>query len=275
MMTEILVSYLKEKSKVIEKALDAYLPSIEEVPPMIHEAMRYTVLNGGKRIRPVLTLAVCDMFGGQEKDALAAACAIELIHTYSLIHDDLPCMDNADTRRGKESCHQKYGEAAALLTGDALLTHAFQILASLDEQAMSLRLVRELAQAAGTRGMIGGQVLDMQLNKTDQDLAKLDDMNQRKTGALIQMSCLAGAITAHAGFDEEERISSFGRHLGFAFQIVDDIIDGDGYLRFMSAKQAKQKAEALIKQAKEEISCFQAKNEKLCLLADAVLNRTA
>ena len=267
-------TYLREKGVLIEKALETHLPAETKYPPVIHEAMRYAVLGGGgKRIRPVLTLAVSEMLGASEGEAMIPACAVELIHSYSLIHDDLPCMDNAETRRGKPSCHKKFGEAIALLAGDALLTLAFQLLTTLKPSENNLRLIREIANAVGTSGMIGGQLVDIESAEKRLDLPALDDMNKRKTGALIQVSCLTGAIAAGAACDQEHRILKFGEYLGFAFQVVDDIIDGDGYLQLMNEKAAREKARLLVQKAKEELSSFQAAGETLCLIADALLER--
>ncbi len=268
-----LETYLQEKSVQIEKALDFYLPKLNH-PPVIHEAIRYAVMGNGKRIRPVLTLAVNELFHGRAEDAILPACAIELIHSYSLVHDDLPCLDNDDIRRGKPSCHKQYGEALALLTGDALLTLAFQLLAQIEDAEISKRLSFEIANAAGTLGMIGGQVLDIQANTGSITLDQLNDINARKTGELFKASCLAGAISAHASEEEELRILRFGEYLGFAFQVVDDIIDGDGYLRFMNKEEALEKARILTEKAKNELSIFKEEAaEVLFLIADTVLNR--
>ena len=296
-----LQTYWQEKSRAVEKALETLLPKESEYPPLIHQAMRYAVLGGGKRFRSALTLATNEMLGGKDEGALVPACATELIHCYSLVHDDLPLMDNAELRRGKPSCHKKYGEAVALLAGDALLTHAFQLLGTLTPSEKSSRLVLEISKAAGTGGMIGGQLLDilsfgrknsriskaagtggmiggqlldiLSSEKKDLALKNLDDVNRRKTGALIQASCLMGSIVGGASNEEEKRILKFGECLGFAFQVVDDIIDGDGYLVFMSKEEARKKAAALIEEAKEALSPFEKAGERLCLMADLVFER--
>jgi len=266
-------NYLKRKSQQVEHALEVYLPAETEQPFLIHEAMRYAVLGNGKRIRPVLAIAVNEMLGGNADEVMAPACALELIHAYSLVHDDLPCLDNDDVRRGKPACHKKYGEDVALLTGDALLTYAFQLLASIEESGKSVRLIREVAEAVGAKGMVGGQLLDIKLDHKEIQTDALDDLNERKTGRLIQVSCLTGAVIGCATSEEERRIIKFGRYLGFAFQIVDDIIDHDGYLRLTSKTDAQKMAKALISQAKEELSIFGRKADSLSFLADAVLNR--
>lgn len=272
-MTKLEV-YFKKKRALIEKALRKALPAESAEPSVLHEAMRYAVLGEGKRIRPILTLAVSEMFGGKERDAIAPACAVELIHAYSLIHDDLPVMDNADMRRGRPSCHKQFGETTALLAGDALLTLAFEVLGkSGSDPAVQLKLVKLVAEAAGSLGMVGGQVLDLESGGRRMGPAQLDRMNRMKTGALIRASCEAGAISAGAGLSAECRISRFGHYLGFAFQVVDDIIDQDGYLILMGASRAREKAAFLIRQAKQELSGFGKKAEMLRLIAQAVLER--
>jgi len=267
-----LETYLQDKSASIDRALHLLLPKETETPQKLHEAMRYMVFSGGKRIRPVLTLAITEMCGGSLEQAKIAACAIELIHTYSLIHDDLPSLDNDSMRRGRATCHIRYGEATAILTGDALLTLAFEILGKL-KSPKHLRLIGEIAKAAGTIGMIGGQVLDIEAKDKKITLEALNEINLKKTGELIKVSCLAGAVLSDARQEEEERILRFGQYLGFAFQIVDDIMDSDGYLHHMSGKEARQKAQELISQAKREISGFSGSKTALESLADYVIER--
>lgn len=268
-----LESYLKKKGSVVEAALEKILPSRSVEPAQLHEAMRYAVFGSGKRIRPILTLAVSEMFGGKERDAMLAACAIELIHSYSLIHDDLPCMDNADMRRGRPSCHRRFGEVIALLAGDGLLTLAFGILAKMEPGIHQKRLVHEIALAAGSLGMAGGQALDMESAGKKTTLPVLDRMNRKKTGALIKVSCVAGAICAGANAAAERRISRFGDYLGFAFQVVDDIIDQNGYAGLIGVSRAHKKAESLICHAKRQLSAFGKDARKLCFIAHAVLDR--
>ncbi len=271
MNPKILETSLQEKSALIEKSLDSYLPRETESPRIIHEAMRYSVLGGGKRLRPMLTLAVAELFNGSQEEALIPACAVEFIHSYSLIHDDLPVMDNDDVRRGKPTCHKKYGDAIALLTGDALLTHAFQLLAQVKDSRKSKRFTEALARAAGTEGMIGGQVLDLEVAHEGLNLSKLDEVTFRKTARLIEVSCLLGAISAGVDEVKERAISRFGGYLGIAFQVVDDIIDGNGYLRLMSQEEARSKATILIHKAKEELSQFGEVAKTLNFMADSVL----
>ncbi len=264
--------YLNQQAERIERALEDVLPKESERPCLIHEVMRYAVLGGGKRIRPTLTLSVAEMFGKESADILLAACAVELVHCYSLVHDDLPALDNDEFRRGKLTCHKKFGEAVALLAGDALLTLAFQVVGKIKSAPQSQQVVSELALAAGTYGMIGGQVVDVCRPKDELDYPTLDYISIHKTGQLIRSSCLIGAIMAEASEDQKLHVTKYGEYLGFAFQMVDDILDGDGYLRLISAHEAKTKASELITKAKEEIMGFK-RNERLLQMADLVLNR--
>ncbi len=197
----------------------------------VYDAMSYSIMAGGKRLRPVLCLAVCDMLGGCIEDALRFGVAIEHIHTYSLIHDDLPCMDNDDLRRGMPTCHKKFGEATALLAGDGLLTGAFEYLSDLDcykstSPETVIKAISQIASAAGCSGMIGGQVVDLDCEgKADIDLDTLDYLHYRKTGALIRVSAVCGALAAKATDDDVAAIADFAEKLGLAFQIQDDILD--------------------------------------------------
>ena len=265
-------TYFQKHITRLEATLERFLPKPSQHLAQIHEAMRYAVLDGGKRIRPLLCLAVSDMLGGDEDEALIPACAVELIHSYSLIHDDLPCLDNDEFRRGKLTCHKKFGEAIALLAGDGLLTLAFQTISKLKDSEKAHRILTEMSQAAGTFGMVGGQVMDIQSEKQEIDLPTLDAIHILKTGQLIKTSCLAGAVIAGAGKEIESHILRFGEYLGFAFQIVDDILDGDGYLRFMSSHEAREKTAEVIAKAKDELKGFK-DNSYLAQLADFILNR--
>ncbi|HLM99715.1 MAG TPA: farnesyl diphosphate synthase [Bryobacteraceae bacterium] len=220
--------HLARQQQLIDRELDRLVPS-ETVPPeMLHRAMRYSLFAGGKRVRPVLCLeaarAICDAPRGIE----TAACALEFIHTYSLIHDDLPALDNDDYRRGKLTSHKVFGEAMAILTGDALLTLAFETLAKMDgvPDDRKTRVIAELATAAGTvGGMIGGQVADLEGEGKPPDAQLLEAIHRAKTGALLRASVRMGAIYAGADARQLEDISRFGEHVGLAFQIVDDILD--------------------------------------------------
>jgi len=209
-----------------EAAIDRYLPLASTRPEKLHTAMRYAMQGGGKRLRPVLVLAAKDLFNTKAQDGLAAAVAVECVHTYSLIHDDLPCMDNDDLRRGRATVHRAFDEATALLAGDALLTHAFILLSHHYPAAIALNLVRELSSASGSEKLIGGQVEDLLAEKRkDVSKADLEFIHLNKTAAMIECSLVLGAIIAEASHEETEKIRHAGRHLGLAFQIIDDILD--------------------------------------------------
>lgn len=272
--SESLDQYLNRQTVRLEAALDRFLPPADQNPAVLHEAMRYSVLNGGKRIRPILTIAVCDMFGGDSEEVLIPACSIEFIHSYSLIHDDLPCMDNSEWRRGKLTSHKKYGEAVALLAGDGLLTLAFHVLGKLQDEKKTQRILLELSQAAGSHGMVGGQVMDLISGDHEMDLPTLDAIHINKTGQMILTSCMVGAVMGDADQDAESRVFKFGEYLGFAFQIVDDILDSNGYLHFMSAHEAREKALELTAKAKNEVTHVK-NHQRLLEIADWIGNRTA
>src|SRR6202789_4435364 len=211
----------------VEAALQKLLPAEQVLPVSIHKAMRYSVFAGGKRIRPILCMETAKIFSPQPAGALEIGCALEFIHTYSLIHDDLPALDNDDLRRGKPTNHKVFGEAIAILAGDALLTLAFQTLAnSAIEPARRVRVISEIASAAGTvNGMVGGQVADIEAEKKAADAAMLEYIHRSKTAALICGSIVAGAIAGGAGDQDVERLRRFGEQIGWAFQVVDDILD--------------------------------------------------
>ena len=220
---------LDEYISLVNDALSSALPACEYHEPIVLDAMKYSLMNGGKRIRPVLTLEFCRLCGGKIEDALPFACAIEMIHTYSLIHDDLPCMDNDSMRRGKPSCHVEYGESYALLAGDALLTYAFEYalnssFGACDPKA-ALEAVKILAGLAGVSGMIGGQVVDLKSEGKNVGLDVLRTMDSLKTGALIKAAALMGTVIG-GGTDEQKKAAvQYAENLGQAFQIVDDILD--------------------------------------------------
>ncbi len=219
--------YLKEKQAIVNQVIKSYLP--QSGPPVIREAMCYSLEAGGKRLRPILTLAVADTIGFENNSVLDVACAIEMIHTYSLIHDDLPAMDDSDLRRGKPSCHRVYGDAMAILAGDGLLTLAFEVLARFgyreNNADKALRITAELAAASGVNGMIGGQVLDLEAEGNKLTLSELNDLSARKTGALLKASVLCGGIAADASSEQLEVLDVYATKLGTAFQIVDDLLD--------------------------------------------------
>ena len=225
--------YLQEKGDIVNKALDRLLPGENEFPQKLHKAMRYSVFAGGKRIRPVLAIASAETFGGLTDSIIDIACAVELIHTYSLIHDDLPAIDNDDMRRGMPTCHKVFGEAMAILAGDALLTSAFDVMADThtstdEERLLLLKTIQEIARAAGSTGMVGGQVLDIESEGKDVAFPVLEYIHIHKTGELILASIRAGAIMKNAGDKELEAMTRYGEAIGLAFQIADDILDVEG-----------------------------------------------
>lgn len=223
-----LPDYLKQQQTLVETQIDRLAPPESVEPSTIHRAMRYSLMAGGKRIRPILCLEAAVAVGGAHKAVLSAACSLEFIHTYSLIHDDLPSLDNDDFRRGKPTCHKVFGEAMAILAGDSLLTLAFQVLAQLENVApeRSVRMIAELATASGTvGGMIGGQVADIEGEGKPPNAELLDSIHRAKTGALLRASVRLGAICAGASDARLAALTSYGEHIGLAFQIVDDILD--------------------------------------------------
>ena len=268
-----LKQYLKTEQKRIQEALDHYLPSGDEYPPVIHQAIRYS-LEGGKRIRPILALAACEAVGGVAEMALPAACAIEIVHAFSLVHDDLPCLDNDEVRRGQPTVHRKFGEAVALLTGDALLTLAFELIAQADGSAQKqVEVMTELTRAIGTQGMIGGQIADLEAKGKEIDLPKLEYIHTHKTGALIAASVKVGGILGGGTPQELMELLKFGEYVGFTFQIVDDIMDKDGYCLMFEVKGARAEAEKLTAKAKEHLGIFGKRGQALEALAEFILNR--
>ena len=219
--------YLTHQQKLVDTELDRLVPPESTAPATIHRAMRYSLFAGGKRIRPILCIEAARTVSDDADGAISAACALELIHTYSLIHDDLPALDNDDYRRGKLTNHKVFGDAMAILAGDSLLTLAFQVLGELPIQSdRVVRLVTELATASGTvGGMIGGQVADLEGEGKPPDAALLETIHRAKTGALLRASLRLGAIYAGASDAEYQALSRYGEHIGLAFQIVDDILD--------------------------------------------------
>lgn len=235
---------LKEKQESINANLKSFIPE-KGIPKEIYQAMNYSLLAGGKRIRPVLLLTVCEALGGDSKEAMPFALSMECIHTYSLIHDDLPAMDNDDLRRGKPTNHKVYGEAIAILAGDALLNYAHESMLQTSIQKKSLPKYIQasyvISHAAGINGMVSGQVIDIMSQNKSIDIVKLNEMHQKKTGALIEASCLAGCILADDNAHKEVA-AGYGKNLGIAFQIIDDILDytGDPQKLGKSVGQDKQ-----------------------------------
>lgn len=274
----------------INAALEEYLPKGDDV---VSQAMRYSVRNGGKRIRPALVLEFCRACGGEEETAMAFACALEMIHTYSLIHDDLPCMDDDDYRRGKPSCHIAYGEANALLAGDGLLTLAFETAAK--SQLPAERIVKGvalLAQAAGVCGMIGGQVMDLENEGKSVGVERLKKTDALKTGELIRAACVLGCIAADADGEKIKAAENYAADIGLAFQIVDDILDVTGdektlgkpvgsdaekekstYVSALGLDGSREKVSQLTLSAKKALESFDGDTGFLCGFADEMENR--
>ncbi|NQT46658.1 MAG: polyprenyl synthetase family protein [Candidatus Omnitrophica bacterium] len=268
-----LKEYIADRISAVDRGLDRYLPGEDIIPHEIHRAMRYSVFSGGKRIRPILAIAACEACGGRRVDAVPAACAIEIVHAYSLIHDDLPSMDNDDLRRGKPSCHKKFGEGIAILAGDGLLTLAFEILSTQRNGIIASTIVKELALAIGTLGMIGGQVIDLENKGKDVDLPTLEYMNAHKTGSLIATSLKIGAITARTTKRKVKAIWRYGEFLGLAFQVVDDILDKEGYAKLLGAAEARREATLFIEKAKDSLYPLGKRAQVLKALADYILER--
>ena len=241
-----LKAYLQDRQKIVEEALHRYLPGEDNIPADIYKAVRYSVFNGGKRIRPILCLAAAEAVGGDLGPAIPVACALELIHSYSLIHDDLPSMDNDDFRRGKPTCHKVFGENIAILAGDALLTEAFVLLSRAEKVRLSaerrLAVIQEIAQAAGICGMVGGQALDVLSGKSASDENTLYEIHRRKTGALIVAAVKSGAIIFNAGKDKIQALAEYGINVGLAFQIADDILNVEGDRELMGKETGSDAA---------------------------------
>ncbi|HZE96505.1 MAG TPA: polyprenyl synthetase family protein [Planctomycetota bacterium] len=256
-------------ARALEKALDRHLPS-RGVPARLQSAMRYTLFNAGKRIRPALTLLVCQDLGGDLRQALPSACAVEYIHTYSLIHDDLPAMDDDDFRRGKPSSHKKFDEATAILAGDALLTAAFEAIARTPDQTLIGPMTLALAEGAGAAGMVGGQQIDLAPR------ADVHEIHAKKTAALFQASCHLGALAARSS--KAGNLARYGLKLGLAFQAVDDILDASeegrrNVARIYGLKKAQALAAQEVAAAKAAVRFMGVKGERLRQIADFVLSR--
>jgi geranylgeranyl diphosphate synthase, type II len=223
-----LESYLKEYKTLVEELLPTQIEALQ-MPSLLKESMLYSLTAGGKRIRPILLLATLEAFGKDKSLGYEAACAVEMIHTYSLVHDDLPSMDDDDLRRGKPTNHKVFGEAAAILAGDALLTYSFQIVTKANlSPEIKLLVIEELARAAGAEGMVGGQMADIEGEEKKLSLKELEYIHEHKTGKLLSFGIIAGAIIAGASEDQLSHLKNFSYHLGLAFQIQDDILDIEG-----------------------------------------------
>lgn len=287
---------LKNRVNKIEQILNEYMPKEEGYQKKIFESMNYSLKAGGKRLRPILTLEACKIVGGEEEDAIAFAVAIEMIHTYSLIHDDLPALDNDDLRRGRKTNHKVYGEAMAILAGDGLLNYAYEIMLKesigKNDPEKYLKAINEIAKSAGIYGMIGGQVVDIESEGKKIDMDKLDFIHMNKTAAIIIGCMRAGAIIGNATDKQLEDITKYAKNIGLSFQIVDDILDivGDEaklgknvgsdidnekstYPSLIGLEKSKAVANQLIKEAKASINQISKDNAFLNGLAEYIVDR--
>jgi geranylgeranyl diphosphate synthase, type II len=241
-----LQAYLKERATLIERALASAVPVHDGLEARLFEAMRYSLLGGGKRLRPILALASCEAVGGSINDVMNYACALEMIHTYSLIHDDLPCMDNDDLRHGKPTSHKVYGDAIATLAGDALVTDAFAAVARLpfakEHPEIVLEVIIELSDAAGSRGMVSGQVIDLLGEGSQMNLEQLEYLHSKKTGALFQASIIGGARLGAATSVQLASLTKYACALGLCFQVVDDLLDVEASTEQMGKRTNKDQA---------------------------------
>ena len=287
-------SYLKEQKLVVEQALDRSIAIAR--PEKIYEAMRYSLLAGGKRLRPILCLATCELMGGTAAMAMPTACALEMIHTMSLIHDDLPAMDNDDFRRGKPTNHKVYGDDIAILAGDGLLAYAFEFVATQTKNVAPeniIRVVASLGRTVGAAGLVGGQVLDLESEgKTDITAETLSFIHTHKTGALLEASVVTGATIADANADDIARLSQYAQNIGLAFQIIDDILDITAtdeqlgktagkdlqaqkatYPSLWGLEKSRLKAQELVDSAIEQLSIYGEKAEPLRAVANYIVTR--
>ncbi len=291
-----LPAFFEEDRAAVDAALDLLLPSESAHPPSIHRAMRYSVQAGGKRVRPILCLESARIFTADITPIMPVACALEFIHTYSLIHDDLPALDNDDLRRGKPTCHKQFGEATAILAGDALLTLAFETLANAPiEAARRVAILSHVAASAGTvNGMVGGQVADLEAEGRAIQPADLEYIHRSKTAALIRASVVAGTIGGGASDEDVERLKHFGESIGWAFQVVDDILDVEEssaalgktagkdaaqqkatYPSLFGLEKSRQFAKELEMRAMAQIEPYGSRAARLRELAELIVHRRA
>jgi farnesyl diphosphate synthase len=293
-----LADALGETRLLVDGTLDKLLPVPSGPEARVFEAMRYAVLAPGKRLRPFLVLASSRLFTVARRSALQAACAVEMVHAYSLVHDDLPAMDDSDLRRGRPTCHKEFDEATAVLAGDGLLTHAFEALAHRDthgDPGVRCELVAALAQAAGGNGMVGGQMMDLLAERVpDPDMGAVTRLQRLKTGALIAFSCEAGAILAKASAERRLALRGYAHDLGLAFQIADDLLDVEGdsastgkpvgsdaaagkanFVSILGVARARAQAELLVRQAVAHLDPFEERAELLRQVASFVVERRA
>jgi geranylgeranyl diphosphate synthase type II len=291
--------YLEEKKEVVDLALERYFPRGEEFPSILFKAIRHSLFAGGKRIRPILSIAAFETVGGRGDGILPFGCALEMIHTYSLIHDDLPAIDNDDYRRGKPTCHKIFGEAMAILAGDGLLTEAFQLMTnrsvwdgSLGDQGAILDIIHEVARAAGVLGMVGGQVVDVESEGKEVDLPTLQYIHTHKTGAMILVSVRMGAKLGGAKEESLMALTRYGERVGLAFQIADDILNVEGkshslgkstgtdlskgkatYPSLFGLEESKKRAKELVGLSLEALSPFGSEADPLREIARFIVVR--
>lgn len=288
---------LADTADAVEDALITLIPETEDLENRVVQAMRYACLNGGKRIRPFLVMESARLFGVAENSALRVAAAIEMVHCYSLVHDDLPAMDDDDLRRGKPTCHIKFDEATAILAGDALLTQAFEVLADSSTHAdarVRCELVTALSKAAGRHGMVGGQMIDLEADGASYELPEITRLQRLKTGCLISFSSEAGGILGKASNNMRHALQSYAHDLGLAFQIADDLLDVEGdenkvgkklgkdadqgkatFVSLLGVERAREQANLLAEQAGSHLDLFEEKADLLKALARYVVERTA
>lgn len=290
----MLKKYSAEKIEKIEAELKTLIPAEHQLSPVLSEAMNYSLMAGGKRLRPILLMAAADAVGGNGNDYIRAACALEMIHTYSLIHDDLPAMDNDDYRRGKLTNHKVYGDGVAILAGDALLTMAFEVICRQQNatDARVLRVVREMSEAAGPQGMVGGQAIDLLSEGKRIDFLTLEAMHQAKTGALFKAAIRCGAILAGATEEQICALTRYAEQFGLAFQITDDILDVTGtaekigkpvgsdernhkstYVTLSSLEEAKRMAGSAVREALDALDSFGAEADFLREIVNYLIKR--
>ncbi|MEN6383812.1 MAG: polyprenyl synthetase family protein [Phycisphaerales bacterium] len=285
---------IAQKADLVNGKIDSIIKNWDGIPTRLADAIRYVMEAGGKRIRAAIVLWCCELVGGKvNDDALIAAAAIEMVHTYSLIHDDLPAMDNDDFRRGRASCHKAFDEATAILAGDALLTMAFEVIAKNIEAKKAVEMTKTLAQAAGPAGMIAGQMDDILSENSKPNAQKLELIHINKTAKMLQASAILGAIAGGADEKQKKALAEFGLNLGLAFQVADDILDVVSdtqtlgktagkdakqgkvtYPALFGLKESRKRAEAMVSQAIENLSLFGEKAEILKSLAIEIIDRT-
>ncbi len=285
---------MAKSAEAVQAELDRLIPAVEGPRGAVVEAMRYSALSGGKRLRPFLVMESAGLFGVPHQQALRVGCAVEMVHCYSLIHDDLPAMDDSDTRRGRPAVHKAFDEAIAILAGDALLTQAFEVLGEFStsrDAGVRAALVVELARAAGAAGMVGGQMIDISPARDDMDFDGIAELEALKTGALIRFSCEAGAILASAGEGERRALADYAADLGLAFQVADDLLDvtasaeqlgkpvgqDDGLATFVTllgVEGARKKADELVDRACGHLAPFGAAADTLRAVARFVVERS-